>query len=106
MAATPTIISVPSMIRTAAYPSAMVSSTVLSIGNANTAIKTIPMLLVDVKRAPSATVKGHAMTASTGLRAENGNAAPRPNRITKSGLRPGMPIRLARSGRRLATSTG
>ena len=42
----------------------------------------------------------------TGLRGENGNAAPRPNRITRSGLRPGIPIRAARSGRIRSTSSG
>ena len=45
------------------------------------------------------------MTSPTGRRAENGSAAPRPKRTTRSGLRPGIPMRLARSERKLATST-
>ena len=51
-------------------------------------------------------IEHHANTASTGLRAENGIAAPYPNRITMSGRRSGSPTRAASSGRTLATSTG
>jgi hypothetical protein len=39
------------------------------------------------------------ITASSGLGAEKGSAAPRPKRMTMSGRRPGIPTRLARSAR-------
>jgi hypothetical protein len=52
---TPTIMRVPSMIRTARYPTAAFSSSFHSKGYMNTAMNTMPMLLIDQSRAPQAT---------------------------------------------------
>src|SRR5690348_1856850 len=55
VATMPSIMMVPSMMREARYPTARASSRFLSKGNANTAMKTSPMLLIDHSSEPNST---------------------------------------------------